>query len=1029
MIRATTINVPLILVLFSLVLVQFTSTSAQQIRTSEEAQEIARAFLTKEHGTTTYIMSNTFEQSMSLSKTEGRTIGNLETLNDEHGSTIAYIQNLEPQGFIIVSANHRIRPILGFSFHGQFSTNSGVRNPLASLIVADMRAREKVISSGGKIAMVFSEAVVDTQWGPLLETSWSQGGHFANFVPDILNDPFGRKSAVGCVGTALAQILNYWDKRSYFSILGVTSFGTADSYTYWKFPAYFINIDGDALTYNFATFDEMTSYFQSYSYNNTYEAYLSFAAGIAVHTSYGEQSSANVWKVAAALRDKFQFGSARSTTNLSPWPNYQDKVITNIQNGMPVQAGINNYGFLNGHSVVIDGYRSGSGYFHVNLGWQYSSWYDLPIIEVDPFNAEYNFVAVLVYDILPYQGWNQIGGDQRNSYHAIYDAPINQPERKWRLNVPSGLDIGYKYSHLVIGTGGRIYAALGPNILGDVYHPYVVIYDKYGTREKLIQVTQSNTRINHLSQNSLGEVFFGADMAGPGATDSRVYRLDPRTEEITTIITHNNPDAGIFEHSIKIDRDNYLYFFVEPRLNANYTKFYSTTRTGAIQWSHIFPSSAKFYLTVPAIDEERNRVYLNYYNSDTQKSHLVAFQRTNGSIVFDIELSPSTHDASASAGPPAINSGGTVFLGAFTSLFAYSSTGTKLWEVSFNPAYTNRTPAIGSDGTLYVNYGKLVDEQWRPGFIRALNSSNGSTKWEIALSLTENDIMSEIYSCANNVICYAYRAAGQWRLGGVSDNGTSYVNLWDIQGGGTIAFGPGHTIVSIPPGSENAIWALADQGDRGDPEGLGMDFADNQSPSSPSNPFPPNASSDQDTVSLQLSWSASHPLGHALKYNVFVCALIDSQEAAFIPIANQLTTDSYTLTGLRGGTHYLWTVVATDGQSISQGPIWNFSTIGLSTAIDNKVFGSLPEQYELSQNYPNPFNPMTTIEFSIPKQSFVELIIYDMLGIQVAVLVKQQLSAGNYRTQWIPSENASGVFFYQLQAGAFIETKKIILLR
>src|SRR3990172_9052895 len=276
MIRATTINVPLILVLFSLVLVQFTSTSAQQIRTSEEAQEIARAFLTKEHGTTTYIMSNTFEQSMSLSKTEGRTIGNLETLNDEHGSTIAYIQNLEPQGFIIVSANHRIRPILGFSFHGQFSTNSGVRNPLASLIVADMRAREKVISSGGKIAMVFSEAVVDTQWGPLLETSWSQGGHFANFVPDILNDPFGRKSAVGCVGTALAQILNYWDKRSYFSILGVTSFGTADSYTYWKFPAYFINIDGDALTYNFATFDEMTSYFQSYSYNNTYEAYLSF---------------------------------------------------------------------------------------------------------------------------------------------------------------------------------------------------------------------------------------------------------------------------------------------------------------------------------------------------------------------------------------------------------------------------------------------------------------------------------------------------------------------------------------------------------------------------------------------------------------------------------------------------------------------------------------------------------------------------------------------------------------------------------
>lgn len=85
--------------------------------------------------------------------------------------------------------------------------------------------------------------------------------------------------------------------------------------------------------------------------------------------------------------------------------------------------------------------------------------------------------------------------------------------------------------------------------------------------------------------------------------------------------------------------------------------------------------------------------------------------------------------------------------------------------------------------------------------------------------------------------------------------------------------------------------------------------------------------------------------------------------------------------------------------------------------------------YVLGQNYPNPFNPATTISFSFPTQSFVSLKVFDALGREVSILLSEQLSAGTYLRQWDATGLASGVYFYRLQAGSFIETKKLILLR
>jgi len=96
----------------------------------------------------------------------------------------------------------------------------------------------------------------------------------------------------------------------------------------------------------------------------------------------------------------------------------------------------------------------------------------------------------------------------------------------------------------------------------------------------------------------------------------------------------------------------------------------------------------------------------------------------------------------------------------------------------------------------------------------------------------------------------------------------------------------------------------------------------------------------------------------------------------------------------------------------------------------------IPTQYSLSQNYPNPFNPITNLEFACPPArqgisefGFVTLKVYDILGKEVKTLVNENKSAGNYIVKFDGSNLSSGVYFYRLEAGDFIQTKRMVLLK
>jgi uncharacterized delta-60 repeat protein len=117
----------------------------------------------------------------------------------------------------------------------------------------------------------------------------------------------------------------------------------------------------------------------------------------------------------------------------------------------------------------------------------------------------------------------------------------------------------------------------------------------------------------------------------------------------------------------------------------------------------------------------------------------------------------------------------------------------------------------------------------------------------------------------------------------------------------------------------------------------------------------------------------------------------------------------------------------------SSGNNWSLMTLikygQTSTSVEFPTPKSLIRDFSLSQNYPNPFNPSTTIEFTLPQPAFATLKVYNLLGEEVAKLVAEQRSAGIHKINWDARGLASGVYLYRLEAGDFVQAKKLILMR
>jgi hypothetical protein len=125
-------------------------------------------------------------------------------------------------------------------------------------------------------------------------------------------------------------------------------------------------------------------------------------------------------------------------------------------------------------------------------------------------------------------------------------------------------------------------------------------------------------------------------------------------------------------------------------------------------------------------------------------------------------------------------------------------------------------------------------------------------------------------------------------------------------------------------------------------------------------------------------------------------------------------------------------------QSSDVGIVW----VGLDGA-NNKIYWDrynavvgvnpkgelIPQDYSLSQNYPNPFNPSTKIEFTLPKDEFVSIKVYDILGKESAVLLSKDMKKGSYTIDFNASRLSTGIYFYKMTAGDFTDVKKMVLVK
>jgi hypothetical protein len=106
---------------------------------------------------------------------------------------------------------------------------------------------------------------------------------------------------------------------------------------------------------------------------------------------------------------------------------------------------------------------------------------------------------------------------------------------------------------------------------------------------------------------------------------------------------------------------------------------------------------------------------------------------------------------------------------------------------------------------------------------------------------------------------------------------------------------------------------------------------------------------------------------------------------------------------------------------------WTDSMQVIVTGVEEET--TLPTEFSLEQNYPNPFNPSTKIKYSVPQLSKVVIKVFDILGNEIETLVNEEKPVGTYEVKFKATNLPSGIYFYQLRTGSFVETKKMLMIK
>jgi len=390
-------NLILAIVFFYVLL--FNELASTRIVSKNIVQNIAQNFLTQKRIT----------QSATLEKQIGKTINRIEELNDPIDSaTVAYIVNIEPKGFLVISPDTDLEPIVAYSFRHNWNSDTSRVNILYQILVKDMKMRKEVLlelpvevikqnNRKWQERLTQKSEILEgysfQQWpeqgstttGGWVGTTWTQGTPFNNYCPLDL-EGYGR-SPVGCVVTAMSQIVNYHE------FIGDLYFDGDDRYETFTRQ---ILIDTDSTICDFPSFKRLNGYLarlenkyeENIPLNNHDKAVLSFACGILVKMDYSTHgSSASPKEVANALKDKMGYVRA----DYLIWDDtFSNTLMKNMINALPAFLTIEE------HAILADGYNT-DGFFHLNFGWGNNhpaaitdAWYIIPDYMPNNYDRIYN---------------------------------------------------------------------------------------------------------------------------------------------------------------------------------------------------------------------------------------------------------------------------------------------------------------------------------------------------------------------------------------------------------------------------------------------------------------------------------------------------------------------------------------------------------------------------------------------------------------------------------------------------------------
>jgi hypothetical protein len=357
--------------------------------------------------------------------TEDCRVMKVETFFAETGEPIYYVVYLQPAGMVIVSADDLVEPIIGFSDGDVFDLSQN--NPLGALVSHDLQGRLDAARNTFRLQMANQNPAVlrsQNQWRyyinlgkgdnntftlmgtasladirvpPLIKSKWGQEQSCTSPALDCYNYYVPQKFATGCVATAMAQLMRYYQYP--VSGIGVNHFTIEVNE---RLQAMFTRGgDGFGGAYDWSAMPLDPNCSLTETQREAIGA-LCYDAGISVGTIYGSDTSiAEVHEAKDALTNIFQYGHAVNAFNLNQniGPGLIGMINPNLDAGSPVILAVNRPG--GGHAVLCDGYGyiSSTLYHHLNMGWNglNDAWYNLPSIDTD--NYAYTSITQCIYNI------------------------------------------------------------------------------------------------------------------------------------------------------------------------------------------------------------------------------------------------------------------------------------------------------------------------------------------------------------------------------------------------------------------------------------------------------------------------------------------------------------------------------------------------------------------------------------------------------------------------------------------------------